>query len=79
MDFSVQPGEPVSILGPSGSGKSTLLRILAGLLKPTSGHIFVDGAPLEGPRSDVALAFQAETQGGRIVPDRCDAKRARIV
>ena len=58
VDFSVMPGELVSILGPSGSGKSTLLGILAGLLKPTSGQIFVDGTLLDGPRPDVALAFQ---------------------
>jgi NitT/TauT family transport system ATP-binding protein len=58
VNLSVRPGELVSVLGPSGSGKSTLLRILAGLLKPTSGHILVDGAPLDGPRPDVALAFQ---------------------
>jgi NitT/TauT family transport system ATP-binding protein len=58
LDLSVRPGELVSVLGPSGSGKSTLLRILAGLLKPTSGQIFVDGVPLDGPRPDVALAFQ---------------------
>jgi NitT/TauT family transport system ATP-binding protein len=58
VSLSVQPGELVSILGPSGSGKSTLLRILAGLLKPTSGQVFVDGIALAGPRPDVALAFQ---------------------
>jgi NitT/TauT family transport system ATP-binding protein len=58
VDLHVQPGELVSVLGPSGSGKSTLLRIIAGLLTPTSGHVLVDGEQLEGPRPDVALAFQ---------------------
>jgi NitT/TauT family transport system ATP-binding protein len=58
VDLAIGTGELVTVLGPSGSGKSTLLRILAGLLKPTTGQIFVDGAPLGGPRPDVALAFQ---------------------
>src|SRR5580692_1644707 len=58
VNLSVQSGELVSVLGPSGSGKSTLLRILAGLLKPTSGQVFTGGVALDGPRPDVALAFQ---------------------
>lgn len=55
---AVRPGELISVLGASGSGKSTLLRIAAGLMKPTSGEVVVDGALLRGPRPDVALAFQ---------------------
>ena len=58
VDLDVRPGELVSVLGPSGSGKSTLLRIVAGLQKPSSGDVRIDGAPLDGPRPDVALAFQ---------------------
>lgn len=58
VDLSVQPGELVSILGPSGSGKSTLLRIIAGLQKPSSGRVLVDSEAVDGPRPDVALAFQ---------------------
>lgn len=58
VDLSVAPGELVSVLGPSGSGKSTLLRIAAGLLPPSTGTVDIDGTPLNGPRPDVALAFQ---------------------
>ena len=42
---SFRPGELVAITGPSGAGKSTLLAVLAGVLRPTSGHVVIDEAP----------------------------------
>ncbi|AYN19303.1 ABC transporter ATP-binding protein [Alcaligenes aquatilis] len=44
----LQPGQLVALLGPNGSGKSTLLKSLAGLLKPTTGKILLDGQELSG-------------------------------
>ena len=52
--FSIMPSEFVCVLGPSGSGKSTLLRIIAGLLKPTSG--FASYAGDQAPR--IGFVFQ---------------------
>ncbi len=46
IDFTVEPGEIVGILGENGSGKSTLLTILAGLQKPNSGFFNIDGKDL---------------------------------
>ncbi len=59
VTLSIAPGEVVALLGRSGSGKSTLLRILAGLIQPSSGRVFVNGSPLRGPNSNVAMVFQS--------------------
>lgn len=46
IDLELRPGEWLALLGPNGSGKSTLLRLLAGLLKPSRGGVYLDGKPL---------------------------------
>jgi ABC-type multidrug transport system fused ATPase/permease subunit len=48
IDFEIKKGEVVGIIGQSGSGKTTLVNILTGLLKPTSGEVFVDGIDITG-------------------------------
>ena len=51
--FSVQPGEVVTIFGPNGAGKTTLIKILATLLKPTSGKLEIEGTDAIAEYSDV--------------------------
>jgi polar amino acid transport system ATP-binding protein len=46
LDFTVSPGERVTLIGPSGSGKTTILRLLMTLEAPSGGHIWVEGEPL---------------------------------
>ena len=58
ISLNVNPGEFLCIVGPSGCGKSTLLHIIAGLNRPTSGQILVDGVPVNGPGTDRILIFQ---------------------
>jgi heme exporter protein A len=58
VTFSLLPGECLALFGPNGAGKTTLLRVLAGLLKPTSGSARISGIALPGgalARSRVGL------------------------
>ncbi|MFV0463153.1 MAG: ABC transporter ATP-binding protein [Nostocoides sp.] len=57
-DFSIAPGEFVSVVGPSGCGKSTLMLMVAGLLAPSSGEVRIDGQVLTDPLTDVGIVFQ---------------------
>ena len=60
VSFSINSGEYVSIVGPSGCGKSTLLSIIAGLLKPTSGQVFVENQIVEKPSPALGYMFQKD-------------------
>lgn len=58
INFSGNEGEFITILGPSGCGKSTLLKLIAGLQRPTSGAITVDGQVIKGASLNRAFVFQ---------------------
>jgi NitT/TauT family transport system ATP-binding protein len=59
IELDIRDGEFVTIVGPSGCGKTTLLKILSGLLPKTAGTITLKGSPIDGPRPDIGLVFQA--------------------
>ena len=59
VDFSLQSGEIVALLGKSGSGKSTLLRIIAGLAQADAGTAAYRGRPLFEPVPGIAMVFQS--------------------
>ena len=58
VSFEVALQEFVCLVGPSGCGKSTLLRLMAGLLQPTQGQVYLDGRPLAGPHRQIGIVFQ---------------------
>ncbi|HEV8536339.1 MAG TPA: ABC transporter ATP-binding protein [Candidatus Limnocylindria bacterium] len=63
VDFAVQPGESVAVVGQNGSGKTTLIKHFNGLLSPTSGVVLVKGRPIAGAEpadlaTTVGLVFQ---------------------
>lgn len=58
ISTSLGAGEFVTIVGPSGCGKSTLLKLVAGIMEPSRGEIFYEGARMEGPTERIGLVFQ---------------------
>ncbi|MGR3269952.1 ABC transporter ATP-binding protein [Thalassococcus profundi] len=58
LDISVPKGEFCAVVGPSGCGKSTLTRLVAGLMKPDAGEVWLDGQKVTSPRKTVGMAFQ---------------------
>jgi NitT/TauT family transport system ATP-binding protein len=58
LNLEVRANEFVSVVGQSGSGKTTLLRCIAGLERPTTGSVSVDGQRIDGPPPQLALVFQ---------------------
>ena len=63
MNFTVDQGEFLAIMGESGSGKTTLLNILAALDKPTSGEVFLDRKPLSSIMDQDIAAFRRDNLG----------------
>jgi putative ABC transport system ATP-binding protein len=63
VDFEIQAGEMVSIIGPSGSGKSTLLGLIGGLDKPTHGKVEIDGTDISRLGEDRMTEIRNEKIG----------------
>lgn len=66
VDFSVDKGEAVAYIGPNGAGKSTTIKMLTGILKPTSGKVFVNGVDPQKDRiqntKNIGVVFGQRTQ-----------------
>ena len=63
VNFEVEKGEYVAIMGESGSGKTTLLNILAGLDKPTRGSVVLDGKDMASVKESAMAAFRRDNLG----------------
>lgn len=61
FNLEIAPGEFVCLLGPSGCGKSTVLNTVAGLIRPSSGHVFIDDEEVDKPGADRGMVFQQPT------------------
>lgn len=60
ISFEVKEGDYIGIVGPSGSGKSTLLSIIAGLLRPSGGDLYINETQLSGITEDIGYMLQSD-------------------
>ena len=58
VSFDLHSGQFLALVGSSGSGKSTVMRLIAGLERPSSGEIRLDGQRIRGPGADRGMVFQ---------------------
>ena len=63
LSLTIHAGEAIGLVGRNGSGKSTLLRLVAGLIRPTSGHLLVARAARIGTMVDIGAGFHSELTG----------------
>ena len=66
VSLTVRAGESVALLGPSGSGKSTLLSIVGGLLRPTSGHVYIGADDVSVMTQRELLALRGQRIGSML-------------
>lgn len=59
LDFTLECGKIIGLLGPNGSGKTTLIKLLSGLLRPESGSILIDGQQI-GPKTKAIVSYLPE-------------------
>ncbi len=58
INLSIEQGEFVAVVGYSGSGKTTLISLIAGLVRPDTGSVTLDGVQIKGPSPDTGIVFQ---------------------
>ncbi|KYC36923.1 long-chain fatty acid--CoA ligase [Scytonema hofmannii PCC 7110] len=65
LDFTINPGEKIALVGPTGAGKSSIIRLLCRLYEPSKGRIFVDGVDIrEVPQADLRRYMAVILQDG---------------
>ena len=80
ISLSVQPGEVVLVLGGNGAGKSTLMRSIAGFLRPTRGHVVLNGRDITGqpPETNARQGLRLILDGHRVFPELSVADNLRL-